>query len=108
MCPLHRTDGTQHSKPIHVSVVAPCRIYILAQLLAAVLACSIFAFVSGWGPLMPIKSYKELNISWPEAVWMWITGTCSTAAQNMGTLQAHIRMGLPSTAVADTLRAAAR
>jgi len=49
-------------------------IYILAQLLAAVLACSIFAFVSGWGPLMPIKSYNELNISWPEAVWMWITG----------------------------------
>lgn len=49
-------------------------IYILAQLLASVLACSIFAFVSGWGPLMPLTSYKELNISWPEALHMWITG----------------------------------
>lgn len=49
-------------------------IYILAQLLASVLACSIFAFVSGWGPLMPLKSYKELNISWPEALHMWMTG----------------------------------
>ena len=97
-----------HALSSHASAIMPCRIYILAQLLASVLACSIFAFVSGWGPLMPIKSYKELNISWPEAVWMWITGTCSTAAQNMGTLQVHVRMGLPSSAVADTLRAAAR
>jgi hypothetical protein len=54
--------------------VGCCRIYILAQLLASVLACSIFAFVSGWGPLMPLKSYKELNISWPEAMHMWVTG----------------------------------
>lgn len=49
-------------------------IYILAELLAALLACSIFAFVSGWGPLNPFKSMAEFNISWPEAVWMWITG----------------------------------
>jgi hypothetical protein len=56
-------------------VVCTCRIYILAQLLASVLSCSIFAFVSGWGPLMPLKSYKDLNISWPEAMHMWMTGT---------------------------------
>jgi hypothetical protein len=49
-------------------------IYILAHLLAAVLACSIFAFVSGWGPLSPFQSMKTLGITWNEAVTMWITG----------------------------------
>lgn len=63
--------------PLHAHPFASlCRIYILAHLLASVLACSIFAFVSGWGPLMPFQSYKELNISWPEALWMWVTGEC--------------------------------
>ncbi|WIA38461.1 hypothetical protein OEZ86_001784 [Tetradesmus obliquus] len=50
-------------------------IYILAHLLAAVLACSIFAFVSGWGPLSPFQSMKQLGLSWNEAVLMWITGS---------------------------------
>lgn len=49
-------------------------IYILAQLLAAILACSIFAFVSGWGPLSPLSSPKKLGITYAEAVRMWITG----------------------------------
>jgi hypothetical protein len=49
-------------------------IYILAHILAAVLACSIFAFVSGWGPLSPFQSMKQLGISRNEAVTMWITG----------------------------------
>lgn len=49
-------------------------IYVLAQLLAAILACSIFAFVSGWGPLAPIASPKRLGITYSEAVRMWITG----------------------------------
>eukprot|EP00878_Enallax_costatus_P000143 GHUV01000186.1.p1 GENE.GHUV01000186.1~~GHUV01000186.1.p1 ORF type:complete len:303 (+),score=50.80 GHUV01000186.1:123-1031(+) len=50
-------------------------IYILAQLLAAILACSIFAFVSGWGPLSPLGSPKALGITYSEAVRMWITGS---------------------------------
>lgn len=50
-------------------------VYILAQLLAAILACSIFAFVSGWGPLSFISSPKALDISYAEAVRMWITGS---------------------------------
>lgn len=49
-------------------------IYILAELLAALLACSIFAFVSGWGPLNPYYSYGRLQISWREAIIMWGTG----------------------------------
>lgn len=52
-----------------------CRIYILAQLLAAVLSCSIFAFVSGWGPLMPLQSMKSLSLNPIEAVTMWVTGS---------------------------------
>eukprot|EP00882_Tetradesmus_deserticola_P007573 GHRQ01007976.1.p1 GENE.GHRQ01007976.1~~GHRQ01007976.1.p1 ORF type:complete len:324 (-),score=45.32 GHRQ01007976.1:1372-2343(-) len=49
-------------------------VYVLAQLLAALLACSIFAFVSGWGPLSPLQSTKQLSLSWREAVLMWVTG----------------------------------
>ncbi len=37
-------------------------IYVLAQLLAAVLACGVFAFVSGWGPLSPIKARSEYGM----------------------------------------------
>jgi hypothetical protein len=55
-------------------------IYILAHLLAAILACSIFAFVSGWGPLSPLQSTSQLGISLNEAVMMWITGE-STASE---------------------------
>jgi hypothetical protein len=56
----------------------------LAQLLAALLACSIFAFVSGWGPLMPLTSTKNLGLSFPEAVWMWVTGSPPKRFQHSG------------------------
>jgi hypothetical protein len=49
-------------------------IYILAELLAALLACSIFAFVSGWGPLNPYKSMREFDMTFPEAVRMFLLG----------------------------------
>jgi len=49
-------------------------IYLLAQLVAAIGACAIFAFVSGWGPLMPFKAKKDYGMSQAEAVRMWITG----------------------------------
>lgn len=62
----------------------PCRIYILAQLLAALLACSIFAFVSGWGPLMPLTSMKSLGLNYVEAVWMWGTGSPPKRLQDQG------------------------
>ena len=49
-------------------------IYILAQLFAAFVACCIFAFVSGLGPLNPLTSQKKLGLTYREAVFMWITG----------------------------------
>ncbi|WIA41373.1 hypothetical protein OEZ86_004965 [Tetradesmus obliquus] len=49
-------------------------IYILAELLAALLACSIFAFVSGFGPLSPFTSMATFKLGQVEAMWMWITG----------------------------------
>ncbi|WIA41374.1 hypothetical protein OEZ86_004966 [Tetradesmus obliquus] len=49
-------------------------IYILAELLAALLACSIFAFVSGFGPLSPFSSMAAFQLKRSEALWMWITG----------------------------------
>lgn len=61
-----------------------CRIYILAQLLAALLACSIFAFVSGWGPLFPMTSMKQLDLSYMEAVMMWATGSPLQRLQDKG------------------------
>lgn len=55
----------------------PClshRIYILAELLAAVLACSIFAVVSGWGPLFPLTAMQRFNMTSAESVGMFLTG----------------------------------
>lgn len=49
-------------------------VYIGAQLFAAFGACVIFSFVSGPGPLFPFISKKKLNISFDEAVLLWITG----------------------------------
>ncbi|KAI8471179.1 MAG: aquaporin-like protein [Monoraphidium minutum] len=49
-------------------------VYILAQLLAALLACAVFIIVSGPGPLFPFKSMKDFNLSHAEAVHMLITG----------------------------------
>ena len=50
-------------------------LYIAGQLTAAVLACSVFGFVSGWGPLNPYTSTKEFGLSWPEAIHMWLNGS---------------------------------
>ncbi|GBF97262.1 hypothetical protein Rsub_09953 [Raphidocelis subcapitata] len=50
-------------------------IYVLAQLLAAVLACAVFAFVSGWGPLSPLKAINDYGMNMHEAIKMWVTGT---------------------------------
>jgi len=50
-------------------------IYVLAQLAAAVAACSVFAFVSGFGPLNIYTSRKALGLSIPESVRMWVTGS---------------------------------
>ena len=49
--------------------------YVLAEVLAAALACGVFAFVSGWGPLSPLKSMKEFGLSHAEAIRMWVQGT---------------------------------
>lgn len=56
----------------------------MAQLLAAVLACSIFALVSNWGPLMPLTSVKQLNLTYSEASMMWLTGSPPKRFQHSG------------------------
>ena len=50
-------------------------LYVLGQFTAAILACSVFAFVSGLGPLNPYQSYKEFGLKWHESVEMWVTGS---------------------------------
>lgn len=49
-------------------------VYVLAQLAAALLACCVFAFVSHWGPLSPIKSRKEFGLTNKEALVLWLSG----------------------------------
>ncbi len=49
-------------------------IYILAELVAAIAACAVFAFVSGFGPLNPYTSMRTLGLTWPEAIKMFVTG----------------------------------
>merc|ERR1712174_153773 len=43
-------------------------IYIAAQLFAAVLACGVYVFVSGFGPLSPFISSPALELSKSEAM----------------------------------------
>lgn len=38
------------------------------------LACAVFAFVSGWGPLSPLKSRTEYGLTQAEALRMWLVG----------------------------------
>ena len=51
------------------------RYYIGGQCLAGVFAMSVFSFVSGVGPLNPFVARKALELSWPEAFYLWITGS---------------------------------
>lgn len=50
-------------------------IYILGQVVAAVLACCVFACVSGLGELNPWMGVRQLRLKWHEAVYLWITGS---------------------------------
>eukprot|EP00933_Yihiella_yeosuensis_P029950 TRINITY_DN235_c0_g1_i2.p1 TRINITY_DN235_c0_g1~~TRINITY_DN235_c0_g1_i2.p1 ORF type:complete len:363 (-),score=60.34 TRINITY_DN235_c0_g1_i2:390-1400(-) len=59
-------------------------VYIIAQLVAAILACLVFAFVSGFGPLSPFVSKRALDLSWPEAVYLWITGSPPSRLRKTG------------------------
>lgn len=66
-------------------------IYILAQFTAALLACLLFACVSGLGPLNPWIAHKKLKLTWPEAILLWITGSppsrfCKTGRENIADL----------------------
>lgn len=49
-------------------------VYVLAQLLAAALACCVFGVVSGFGPLFPFKSMQVFNLSHAEAIHLLLTG----------------------------------
>jgi len=55
--------------------VGLAKIYVFAQLAAALAACSVFAFVSGFGPLNINTSRRELGLSVPESIYMWGTGS---------------------------------
>lgn len=62
-------------------------IYILAQFTAAILACLLFACVSGLGPLNPWIAHTKLK----EAIQLWITGSppsrfCKTGRENISDL----------------------
>ncbi|CAJ1352901.1 unnamed protein product [Effrenium voratum] len=59
-------------------------LYVGAQALAAVFAMSVFAFVSGLGPLNPRMSKNALGLSWPEAMFLWITGSPPSRMQVTG------------------------
>ncbi|CAE7518157.1 unnamed protein product [Symbiodinium microadriaticum] len=59
-------------------------LYIAGQFTAAILAMSVFAFVSGLGPLNPYVAKKALNLSWPEATYLWITGSPPSRLQKTG------------------------
>mmetsp|Transcript_112626 Transcript_112626/g.157962 ORF Transcript_112626/g.157962 Transcript_112626/m.157962 type:complete len:334 (+) Transcript_112626:74-1075(+) len=59
-------------------------LYIAGQFTAAILAMSVFAFVSGLGPLNPFIARKALNLSWPEATYLWITGSPPSRLQKTG------------------------
>ncbi|CAE7394802.1 AQP8 [Symbiodinium sp. CCMP2592] len=59
-------------------------LYIAGQFTAAILAMSVFAFVSGLGPLNPFIARKALKLSWPEATYLWITGSPPSRLQKTG------------------------
>lgn len=49
-------------------------IYVLAQLTGGMLACVVFATVSGWGPLYPPESMRKFKLKRAEAIYMLLTG----------------------------------
>jgi hypothetical protein len=49
-------------------------IYVLAQIMAAALACTVFAVVSGFGPLFPVKSMAEFHLTRAQALHLLYTG----------------------------------
>ena len=61
-----------------------CRRYLAGQCLAALFAMSVFAFVSGLGPLNPWMAKRALQLSFPEAVYLWITGSPPSRLQKTG------------------------
>lgn len=61
------------------------RYYIGGQCLAAIFAMSVFAFVSGLGPLNPYVARSAMELSWPEAVYVWITGSPPSRLRKTGT-----------------------
>ncbi|CAK9071653.1 Aquaporin-4 (AQP-4) (Mercurial-insensitive water channel) (MIWC) (WCH4), partial [Durusdinium trenchii] len=61
------------------------RYYVRGQVLAAIFAMSVFAFVSGLGPLNPWMAKKAFKLSWREAAYFWITGSPPSRLQKTGT-----------------------
>eukprot|EP00775_Hariotina_reticulata_P007751 gene7751-7950_t len=59
-------------------------VFILAEILAAVLACSIFVVVSGWGPLSPWQARKQFNLKHAEAVRLYLTGQPPARFRDVG------------------------
>eukprot|EP00437_Effrenium_voratum_P018125 CAMPEP_0181445200 /NCGR_PEP_ID=MMETSP1110-20121109/25464_1 /TAXON_ID=174948 /ORGANISM="Symbiodinium sp., Strain CCMP421" /LENGTH=332 /DNA_ID=CAMNT_0023569235 /DNA_START=64 /DNA_END=1062 /DNA_ORIENTATION=- len=69
-------------------------LYVLGEFTAAILAMSVFACVSGLGPLNPLKSKTVLDLTWSEAVFLWLFGAppsrfMKTGRENIADLQDH-------------------
>ena len=60
------------------------RKYLAGECLAALFAMSVFAFVSGLGPLNPWMARRALNLSIPESYYLWITGSPPARWQKTG------------------------
>ena len=58
--------------------------YIAGECLAALFAMSVFAFVSGLGPLNPWMARRALDLSIPESYYLWITGSPPSRLQKTG------------------------
>eukprot|EP00438_Fugacium_kawagutii_P000744 Skav220488 [mRNA] locus=scaffold591:162405:164753:+ [translate_table: standard] len=58
--------------------------YLIGEFLAAVFAMSVFAFVSGLGPLNPWMARAAFGLSFSEACYLWITGSPPARLQKTG------------------------
>jgi len=63
--------------------------YLIGQFLAALFAMSVFAFVSGLGPLNPWIARAAFDLSFPEACYLWITGSPPSRLQKTGRENIH-------------------
>ena len=67
--------------------------YLGGEFLAALFSMSVFAFVSGLGPLNPWMAKRAFHLSFPEACYLWVTGSPPSRLQKTGRENIHDFMG---------------